>query len=80
MECYQRFTTTSGWIRDIFVKYVDSKRIVIVKVSLAKKNENFIVWTSEDIQVERIYPNREFWLHYVSRAELLFKNLILPDY
>lgn len=30
MECYQRFT--SGWIRDILVKDVNDKRIVIAKV------------------------------------------------
>ena len=30
MECYQRFT--SGWVRDIFVKDIDDKRIVIAKV------------------------------------------------
>ena len=39
---------------------------------------DFIVWTSEDVQVERIYPNWEFWLDCVSCAELLFKNSILP--
>ena len=32
MECYQRFT--SGWVRDIIVKDIDDKRIVIAKVCL----------------------------------------------
>ena len=33
--------TTYGRIRDIFVKYVDHKRIVIAKVILAKKRRDF---------------------------------------
>ena len=39
-----------------------------------RKHCGCIVWISKDMQVERIYLNKEFWLDCFSCAELLFKN------
>lgn len=40
---------------------------------------DFIVWTSEDLEYERIFPDEEFWLDCVSRVEALFINSIVPE-
>ena len=35
---------------------------------------DFIVWTNEDLQVERIYPDEEFWVACVSQSQCRIKN------
>lgn len=40
---------------------------------------DFIVWTNEDMKMERIYPDEDFWLDCVSRVKALFENSILPE-
>ena len=37
------------------------------------------MWTYEDIHIERIYPEEQFWLDCVEKAQLFFFNAILPE-
>ena len=40
---------------------------------------DFVLWTNEDIHIERIYPDEEFWLVNVDRAKLFFDTSILVE-
>ncbi len=40
---------------------------------------DFVVWTEDDLYVERIYPNENFWLINTSKAKDFFKCSILPE-
>lgn len=40
---------------------------------------DFIVWTCKDVHIERIYPDEQFWLECVEKAQLFFSNAILPE-
>ncbi len=44
-----------------------------------KKYADLVVWTKEDVLIERIYPDDEFWVDKVSRVKLFFENSILPE-
>ena len=36
-------------------------------------------WTKQDIHIERIYPDEEFWLKNVDRVNHFFNTSILPE-
>lgn len=38
-----------------------------------------MVWTKNDVHIERIYPDEEFWLTNVTIAKDFFKRSILPE-
>lgn len=40
---------------------------------------DFVVWTQNDIHMERIEPDVEFWNQISKKAELFFKDVILPE-
>ncbi len=40
---------------------------------------DFVVWTEDDLYVEQIYPNENFWLISTSKAKDFFKCSILPE-
>ena len=40
---------------------------------------DFVVWTKEDIHVERIYPNESFWVENVSKVKHFFVSSVLPE-
>ena len=40
---------------------------------------DFVLWTNEDIHIERIYPDEEFWISCIGKAEVIFKTAILPE-
>lgn len=40
---------------------------------------DFVLWTNEDIHIERIYPDEEFWLSCIQKAQVIFKTAILPE-
>ena len=40
---------------------------------------DFIVWNRNDIFVERILPDKEFWDSIVPKAEKFFRQCILPE-
>ena len=44
-----------------------------------KKYADLVMWTKEDVHIERIYPDDEFWVDKVSRVKLFFENSILPE-
>ena len=37
---------------------------------------DFVLWTEEDIHVERIYPDEEFWHQKVARVQHFFTTAI----
>ena len=40
---------------------------------------DFVVWTKEEIYIERIYPIENFWLDKVARCKHIFVTAILPE-
>ncbi len=40
---------------------------------------DFVLWTNEDLHIERIYPDESFWLESVDRAKLFFDTSILVE-
>ncbi len=44
-----------------------------------KKYADLVVWRKEDVHIERINPDNEFWVDKVSRVNLFFENSILPE-
>lgn len=40
---------------------------------------DFVVWTKEEMYVERIYPDEDFWLDNVARCKHIFVTAILPE-
>lgn len=40
---------------------------------------DFIVWLSEDIHIERIYPDEEFMASCIEKAQYFFQNAVLPE-
>ena len=38
-----------------------------------------MLWTKEDIHIERIYPDEVLWLSCVEKTEVFFKTAILPE-
>ena len=40
---------------------------------------DFVVWTESDIHIERILPDKEFWLKNVDRAKNFFVAAVLPE-
>ena len=44
-----------------------------------KKYCDFIVWTKEDIFVERIHKDDAFWTMNIPRAENFFRTAIMPE-
>ena len=39
---------------------------------------DFILWTTEDIHIERVYPNELLWFECVEKAQTFFQTAILP--
>ena len=40
---------------------------------------DFIVWTNDDIHIERIYPDEDIWLSNVPKVKALFEKAVLPE-
>ena len=40
---------------------------------------DFVLWTYEDIHIQRIYPDEEFWISCIGKTEVIFKMAILPE-
>ena len=40
---------------------------------------DFVVWTESDIHIERLYPDKEFWMNNVEKMRLFFERAILPE-
>jgi len=40
---------------------------------------DFVVFTNNDIVIERLYPETDFWMENVEKSKLLFKRAILPE-
>ena len=40
---------------------------------------DFVVWTTKEIYIERIYANTEFWEYIVPKAKQFFFHCILPE-
>ena len=40
---------------------------------------DFIVWKENDIYIERIVPDEDFWDQIVHKAETFFRQCILPE-
>ncbi len=40
---------------------------------------DFVLWTSEDVHIERIYPDEELWLAGVEKAQMFFQTAVLPE-
>lgn len=40
---------------------------------------DFVVWTTEDIHIERVYPDEQFWLSSIQKAQVFFRNAVLPE-
>lgn len=40
---------------------------------------DFIVWKENDIYIERIVPDEDFWDQIVHKAETFFRQCILPQ-
>ena len=40
---------------------------------------DFVVWTENDIIIERLYPDMDFWIENVEKSRLLFGRAILPE-
>lgn len=38
-----------------------------------------MVWTKNDVHIERIFPDEKFWLTNVVRAKVFFETSILPE-
>lgn len=40
---------------------------------------DFIVWLSEDLHIERIYPDENFMTSCIEKAAYFFRNAVLPE-
>ena len=40
---------------------------------------DFFVWTEQDIHIERVHPDKEFWLANVSHVKYYFVTAVLPE-
>ncbi|CAN8029964.1 unnamed protein product, partial [Ixodes persulcatus] len=40
---------------------------------------DFVVWTTKDIHVERVFRDRAFWSQVLPKATLLFVHAVLPE-
>jgi len=40
---------------------------------------DFVVWNSNDIFIERILPDMDFWDDVIPKAENFFRKCILPE-
>lgn len=40
---------------------------------------DFVVWNTNDIFIERIVPDMDFWDDVIPKAENFFRNCILPE-
>ncbi len=40
---------------------------------------DFVLWTNEDLHIERIYPDESFWLESVDCAKLFFDTSIIVE-
>ena len=38
-----------------------------------------MVWTKSDVHIERIYPDKDFWLTNVAKAKEFFQTSLLPE-
>jgi len=44
-----------------------------------KDFSDFVVWSQQDIHIERILPNREFWDSISTAASAFFQQALLPE-
>ncbi len=40
---------------------------------------DFVVWTNQNILIERLYPDMDFWLEHITHVKHFFDIGILPD-
>ena len=40
---------------------------------------DFILWTKEDMYIERVYPDESLWVECVKKAHIFFRTAILPE-
>ena len=40
---------------------------------------DFILWTKQEMHMERIFPNEQFWLENLALVKQFYKTVILPE-
>ena len=40
---------------------------------------DLVVWTNNDVHVERMYPDEELWFKNVNKTKQFFQTAVLPE-
>ena len=71
---------TSNYVHNYMLQCINVYMQVQCQIFCTKSSYcDFVLWTKEEVHMERIYPDEQFWLENLALVEHFFTTAILPE-